>query len=86
MSKEKNIEDILMPDRYKAKYSKRTGEYKFKFLDEELDPYEVSVDSDGIITIDTRNYTHISLSYHILFSILDAVEYIGEKYDEEQRV
>lgn len=64
-NKQIDIDKILFPESYKIKknYCEEFGllSYEVQIVDEELDPYDVHINSDGM-EINTDNYTHISLS------------------------
>ena len=71
--------DKLYPQAYKIKKRyydfdfKDLKSFEFTIIDDELDPFYVYIDSEGI-EIDTDKYKHISLSEFNLLYLLEKLE------------
>ena len=68
-----NIVEVLIPDAYKLKKLKGGG-FKSIIVDEELDPFNVELQGDDCIQIDTEEMAYITLSISTLYEIIDLIE------------
>jgi len=75
-----NIEKELFPECYKMK--NENGFLNTLIVDEEIDPFNVSYDGSGI-EIDTKDYTHISLSAKHLIFLLDFIDWAEIEFEKE---
>lgn len=68
-----NIVEVLIPDAYKLKKLKGGG-FKSIIVDEELDPFNVELQGDDCIEIDTEGMAYITLSISTLYDMIELIE------------
>lgn len=68
-----NIVEVLIPDAYKLKKLKGGG-FKSIIVDEELDPFNVELQGDNCIEIDTEGMAYITLSISTLYDMIELIE------------
>lgn len=81
-----NLIDKMFPKAYKIRKNyyrdgdkTYLGSYEFTIVDDELDPFDVHLNSDGM-EINTKEYTHISLSKDHLWYLIEKIEeFEGDK-------
>lgn len=88
MSKEINIDKVLFPDSGEL-YTDKEGTIRARIIDEEIDPIDVRFDYDGCVHIDTKEYTHITLSLdnlsELMGMIIEAEEEYKVRFDKERQ-
>lgn len=82
MSKEKTFAELFMPDELELTGNVEDG-LKTKFLDEELDPFEVDFNFDDCATINTNGMEYIAISRYTLNKLSYLVGVADRKYEEE---
>ena len=83
-----NLIDKFFPNAYKVKKSyykdgdeTYLGSYEFTIIDDELDPFDVYINSGGM-EINTDKYTHISLDKNNLLFLLEKID----EFEEENEI
>lgn len=68
-----NTREILIPDAYKLKVT-LDGNIKSIIVDQELDPFHVSLDGNGCVIIDMADFANIVLSIQDLQDIIKLIK------------
>ena len=79
-----NIVEVLIPDAYKLKKLKGAG-FKSIIVDEELDPFNVELQGDDCIQIDTEGIAYITLSVSTLYDMIDLIEAAELKLSKQRK-
>jgi hypothetical protein len=77
---EENIEEVLYPNNNKLTYNEY--EITTTIVDCELDDYECTFNADGIIQINTKDYTHITLNIEKLKQLIKLIKQAEMMYNK----
>ena len=64
--------------------NKYLSDYDMLMMDEELDPYKVNINTEGL-TINTENYTHITLTNRHLDMLYGTLDEFKHEYREDEK-
>lgn len=79
-----NIEKELFPESWAIQEDK-DGNLTAEIVDMELDPYPCSFTFSETVEIETKGYTHITLSIDDLYRLIDLIEESEERYKEQSK-